>query len=605
MANFMGKILRINLTSKEITIESVREEDETKYIGGPGVAAAIFTREVSPDVDAFDKHNYLIFSAGPLCGTMVPFCGRHFLMAKSPLTGIIGESSAGGFFGREMRAAGYDHIIITGKSENPVYLWINDENVEIREAGDLWGKGIKESEKKIQTLVNESKAKVAVIGPAGENLVKYACIMSEEDHAAGRCGMGAVMGSKKLKGIAIRGTNKILASDKEKLKEPVNTLREMTKNSPMAQVMSELGTLVHMDNYVSAGDVPIKNFTESRWRGTKKIGAYAVKERGDVKHYGCFNCPVACRGKIKYNEEWVEWPEYEALAMIGSNLYVDDLEEIIKWNLIANDLGLDVISLGSTIAVFLESLERGLLDIDPEELGYEKDPENPEKYNIWGVTEPIEKIIRMIGERKDIGDRLALGVKQFCENSKLPDDLNVTGKGLEVPAHEPRANNMTALDYATTSRGAYHCFEPLHLSFVMNLKTDIGLSERIDPFSTGEELVSAVKKVQDASEAFIACGGCIFGFHMTSAVKPWIDSLNSVVGSSYSIEEWMKAGEEIFNLKRKYNLQCGITKEDDTVGSRFFTPIPKGGTKKNVPPLDLLVQDYYKLRKWDAEGRPQ
>ncbi|TFG04068.1 MAG: hypothetical protein EU539_11635 [Promethearchaeota archaeon] len=601
----MSKILRVNLDSQDIRIEEVKEEDENKYIGGAGVAAAIFTREVPADIDAYDGQNLLIFSVGPLCGTPVPFCGRHFLMAKSPLTDIIGESSAGGFFGKELKSAGFDHVIIKGKSEKPVFLWISDGKAELKDATDLWGKGIYETEDQIKKMLSDDKIKIASIGPAGENLVKYASIMSEGDHAAGRTGMGAVMGSKKLKAIAVRGTNKIPVHDKNALSEPIKEMRQMAKETPHAQVMTELGTLVHMDNYVSAGDVPIKNFSLSRWKGTKSIGAYAVKERGEIKHYGCFNCPVACRGKIEYEGDWVAWPEYEMLAMMGSNLFIDDLEALIKWNGILNDHGIDCISLGNTLGVFLEVLERNLLDVNPEDLGFKKNPENENEFVIWGATEPIDKLIDMVVHREGIGNDLAEGVSRFIKNKDLPEDLNTTGKKLEVPAHEPRANNMTALDYATNSRGAYHCFEPLHLSFVMNLKKDIGLDERIDAFSAGDDAIEAVKKIQDASEALTACGGCIFGFHYTDKIGPWVNALSAVTGRNYDNDSWMKAGEDIFNLKRKYNMKCGITKDDDTVGARYFTPISKGGTKKNVPPLKDMVEQYYKLRSWNAKGAPQ
>ncbi len=563
------------------------------------------TREVPSDTDPYDGKNLLIFSVGPFCGTAVPFCGRHFVMAKSPLTGILGESSSGGFFGKELKSAGFDHVVIQGKSEKPVYLWIQDGKVEIRDATELWGKkGVYSTEMELKKSIGDDKIKIASIGPAGENLVRYAAIMSEEDHAAGRTGMGAVMGSKKLKAIAVRGTNKIPVQNKENLMSASKKIRQMAKESSHAEVMSELGTCVHMDNYVSSGDVPIKNFTLSRWKPTKSIGAFAIRERGEVKHYGCFNCPVACRGKIEYEGDWVVWPEYEMLAMMGSNLFIADLEAIIKWNLMVNDYGIDCISLGNTLACFLEAAERKLLDVNLDDLGFKTDPEKEGSYQIWGATEPIEKLIKMVAYREGIGNDIADGVRKFCEIKNLPDDLATHGKGLEIPAHEPRANNMTALDYATSSRGAYHCYEPLHFSFVMNLKKEIGITERIEPFTSDEFTISAVKKIQDAGEAFTACGGCIFGFHYAFEITPWIEALNAITGSSHIVDTWMKCGKDIFNMKRKYNLDCGITKEDDTIGTRFFTPISKGGTKKNVPPLNELVEKYYELRGWDKEGRP-
>ncbi|MFX0175909.1 MAG: aldehyde ferredoxin oxidoreductase family protein [Candidatus Hodarchaeota archaeon] len=600
----MGKILRVNLATKKISIEDVTQSDEIKYIGGAGVAAAIFNSEVSPDINAFDGENLLIFSVGPFCGTSVPFCGRHFVMAKSPLTKILGESSAGGFFGKEMKSAGFDHIIIQGKSEKPVYLWINNDKVEIIDASDIWKAGTKETEAKIKKSIGDNNIKVASIGPAGVNLVKFAAIISETQHAAGRCGMGAVMGSKNLKAIAIKGDGQVIINNEEMLNDAVKEIRNMVKEDPMANVMKDTGTLVHMDNYVGMGDVPIKNYTISKWLGTKMIGFYALQEKYKIKHYACFNCPVACRAFINYEGEMVAWPEYETLAMMGSLLFIDDLEAIIKWNGILNDLGLDTISLGSTLGAFLEAMDRKLLNLQLQDLGFEPDPENPNEFKIWGSIEPIEKLFFKIAQREEIGDELAEGVRTFCRNNGLPEDLESHGKGLEIPAHEPRCNNMTALDYATSSRGAYHCYEPMHLSSMANRKIDIGLSEKVDRFAI-DEAVDAVVKMQDACEAYSAAGGCIFGFWYSSYIEPWVKALNAITGNTYTIEKWMEAGRAIFNLKRKFNLSCGITKEDDTIGSRFFNAIPKGGTRKNIPPVRDMVKKYYNVRDWDENGHPK
>ena len=595
----MGKILRIDLGSGIFTTENIDPELEEKYIGGAGVAAAIFINEVPPNIDPFDEQNLLIFSVGPICGTAIPYCGRHFVMAKSPLTGILGESSAGGFFGNELKRTGYDHIIISGSSENPVYLWIYDDNVEIRDATELWGKGTRETEDLLFKEIDDDKAKITSIGPAGENLVKFSSIMSEKSHAAGRCGMGAVMGSKNLKAIVVHGTKDVPIANKDNLMDSAREIRTFGKTFPLSVAMQEVGTPGHMDNYVSVGDVPIKNFTLSRWKGTKSIGYYALKDKYESQHYSCFNCLTACRGKIKFNNDWVEWPEYEFLAMLGSNLLVDDLDTLVKWNIMVNDYGIDCISLGGVLAVFLEAIERKLIDINYDELGFEKVPESDE-YNIWSAVSAIENLITLIAFRKEIGDDLADGTRLLCQKYSLPDDLNIQGKGLEVPAHEPRSNNMTALDLATSSRGAYHGFEPLHLSFAANLKKEIGLTERIDPYNTIES-VSAVKKIQDASEAYTATGGCIFGFWYSSEITPWVNALNAITGRSYTVEDWVQIGEKLFNMKRNYNEKCGITKKDDSIGSRFSIPIPKGGTKQNVPPLKEMLQQYYSLRGWNVD----
>jgi len=593
----IAKILRIDLETKNIDYEDYSDEDEVNLIGGMGLATAIFTREVEPEIDAFDGNNLMIFSVGPFCGTAIPFCGRYFITAKSPLTKILGEASSGGFFGKELKSAGFDLVIIKGKSQSPVYLWINDGVVEIKDASELWGKGTQETDEKLKDLLGNDKIKVATIGPAGENLVKYACIINDKHHAAGRCGMGAVMGSKNLKAIAVSGSGKILVEDKDKVNDAAKELRELLKTSGLGMVMADSGTPVHIDSMASVGDINIKNYTEGRWIGIKKIGAKALQARGEVKMHGCFNCPTACRGFVEFNGEWVTRPEYETLGMLGSNLMVNDLEALIKWNLIVNDLGLDSISLGAVLGCFLESIERKLIDVNLSDFGFTKE-------NIWGAVDPIEKLFTKIAYREGIGDDLAEGVRNFCYVKGLPDELSMHGKGLEIPAHEPRANNLTALDYATSPRGAYHCYEPMHLSSYMNQKEEIGLTEQVDRFGTGDDVAEAVVKIQDGSEAYSACGGCIFGFWFIHKLTPWINGLNGITGRSYTVDDFMKAGQDIVRMKRIFNVKCGISKADDDFGKRFYTPLDKGGSKQNVPPLGGLLEKYYQIRGWDAQGKP-
>ena len=594
--------MNIDLNTEQIEIGEIKALDEQQYIGGMGVATAYFIREVAPEIRPFEEGNLLIFAVGPFCGTSVPFCGRHFVISKSPLTGILGESSAGGFFGKELKATGFDYVVVRGKSVKPVYLSIMDGTVSIHSAEDLWGKGTQDGDALLKKMVNDEKAKVAIIGPAGEKLVKYAGIISDSNHAAGRCGLGTVMGDKKLKAIVVRGSAKPPVQDSEALATAVKKIQNLAKESLFASLMATSGTPLHFDTMAINGDIVIKNWLLPRWGGVNKLGANAIKNRGDAKRVACFNCPIACRQLIEYEGNWVSRPEYETLAMLGSNLLVDDLETLIKWNLLVNDLGVDSISLGGCIAMFLESAERNLLDVDLDKLGFVLNPETQE-WEIWGSKPGIEKLIQLIAYREGIGNELAEGVRQFCKSKNLPEDLAIHVKGFEVPAHEPRASNMTALDYATSPRGAYHCYEPMQVSFNMNLKVELGIDKIVDRFGA-EEPVEVVKKIQDAGEAYSACGGCIFGFWFIHEITPWIEALNAITGRSYTIESWMAAGERIFNLKRAYNIDCGITKSEDSLNSRFFTPFTKGGARKRVPPLEEMLAKYYKLRGWDVNGRP-
>ncbi|MBN2153726.1 MAG: hypothetical protein JW839_19875, partial [Candidatus Lokiarchaeota archaeon] len=422
--------------------------------------------------------------------------------------------------------------------------------------------------------------------------------------ACGRTGMGAVWGSKKLKAIAVRGTGKPHVEHADRLAEAVKTAMPLVKGSLFAGVLSNYGTPANYSNE-AIGDVPIKNYQESRWKGNKSIDHEALLKR-KVDSHGCFSCPVRCTGIVEYEGRKVRWPEYETLAMLGSQLLVDDLDTIIKWNVLVDDLGIDTISLGACVAGLLEAIEKKLLKIDPTTLGFEPGSEP------WGNKAAIELIFGMISRREGIGDDLADGIKRFVEKHGLPAAMSTHGKGLEVPAHEPRANNMTALDYFTEPRGAYHCNTPMALSSNMNFKKELGLTGMIDKFSTysadGKEgkdaSVEAVVKIQDAGEAYSACGGCIFGFQVLDTIQVWIDALNAITGRDYDVNSWMAAGETIFNLKRSYNVKCGITRADDTVGSRFFTKIEKGGTKKNVPPIKKLLPRYYEFRGWTQDGVP-
>nr|MDO8083170.1 aldehyde ferredoxin oxidoreductase family protein [Candidatus Sigynarchaeum springense] len=609
-----SKIFRVNLSSGTISIEDTKQEDMERYIGGQGVAAAMFTREVPPSTDAFDPANEIIFSVGPFCGTTVPLCGRHFVLSKSPLTGLIGEASSGGFFGKELKCTGFDHVVIAGKSAKPVYILIRDGVASIKDASGLWGKGTRDTEAGIKKELGDDTVKVASIGPAGENLVRFASIMNEHDRAAGRCGLGAVMGFKMLKAIAVKGTGKAPVGNDAALKDASQKLRDLIKASPQAGAYSSFGTPAGMDSMESYGDIPVNNYRESRWKGNKGLGAEALAKRGEIKKHGCFNCPVACTGLVKHGEEFVRWPEYETLAMLGSNLLVGDLESIIRWNVLINDLGMDTVSIGAVLGAFLEAVEKGALEANLDELGFTKEviPEKGEAYKIWGSVPAIEKLVAMIARREGIGNDLAEGTKRFVKTRSLPADLATHGKGLEVPAHEPRACDMTALDYATTPRGAYHCYMPVHLILNMNLKKDIGIDKAIDRFSANtadgknglDVTAEVVVKVQNAAEAYSACGGCIFGFEFVSEVTPWLAALNAITGKDRTLDDWMHAGQRLIDLKRAYSIKCGITKADDTLGPRFFQAIAKGGTKQHVPPLDQLLPRYYALRGWDPEGRP-
>jgi aldehyde:ferredoxin oxidoreductase len=409
------------------------------------------------------------------------------------------------------------------------------------------------------------------------------------------------MGSKNLKAIALHGSEKTEVKDPVALKKAIKEIQQLLDESPMEGVYKQFGTPAGVDSMMGVGDVPIKNYSLSRWSPAREVGANAIFANKEVKKHHCYACPTGCTGLLEYEGEWVRWPEYETLVMMGVNIMVNDLDALIRWNVLINDLGMDTISLGAVIAMFLEAANSGRLPVKLEDLGFVPDPENRVNFQTWGSVQAIEALIKQIAYREDeIPHELGEGVRAFCEKYNLPEKFQTHVKGLEVPAHEPRSNNMTALDYITTPRGAFHCYMPMHLSTSMNYKKDIGLDTAVNRFDS-EAAPETVIKVQDASEAFSACGGCIFGFNFVPLIQPWVDCLNAITEKNYTVDSWMKVGERLINLKRAFNNAAGQTKADDRLSERFLTAIPKGGTKKNIPPTKEMLEKYYKLRKWDIK----
>jgi len=463
---FCGKLIRVDLSSKRVTVESLNEESFRKYLSGSGLAAKILYEEFDNTLEPLHPEVPLAIVAGLLTGTPVPSACKLSICARSPQTGIWDEATVGGYFGAELKFAGYDGLIITGKSKNPVYIWISQDKVRINSAEHLWGK---DTFTTTERLLKEThpKARVACIGQAGENLCGIASVMIDgwESRAAARGGMGAVMGSKNLKAVVLRGTKRPQVKEKEDLissiRETLPFLRGTTEG------LHKFGTAVGMYSGVEpSGDLPIKNFLQGKWEeGAKKTTGETLVERFLEKHYGCFSCPIRCgkiiKLKIGGEERLMHGPEYESNAALGALCLNDNLEQISLANELCNRYGLDTISTGSAIAFAMEAFEKELisiLDTDGLELK-------------WGNTEAIIKLIHKIAKREGIGDILADGTKKAAEKiGKNSIEFAIHVKGLELPLHDPRAFVSMALTYATGNRGACHLDSLILLREVFLLK---------------------------------------------------------------------------------------------------------------------------------------
>lgn len=601
MKGYIGNILRIDLTTGDVKEEKLNEKVARKYIGGSGLGAKILFEETDEKTDPLGADNVLIFMTGPLTGTIVPTSGRHAVVAKSPLTGIWGEGDVGGHWGIGLKKAGYDGIIIKGKSPKPVYLWINDGNVEIRDAAHLWGKDTFETDKLVKEETNE-KAVVSAIGQAGENLVKIASIMTDglDARAVGRSGLGAVMGSKNLKAIAVYGNRKIEVAQKDKLKQLTKKLApEMLKKAKGMHDYGTAGGLITME-YV--GDLPIRNWTQGKWEeGANEISGQKMAETILTRNYYCGSCVIGCGRTVKLDSgdyAGVEQagPEYETLASLGALCLVDDLNAIALANEWCNRYGIDTISTGGVIAFAMEAYEHGLIT---------KEDTGGMEIN-WGDSDVMLELIHRIAHRKGIGDLLAEGVKKAADKiGGIAPEFAIHSKGLEFPAHDPRAYNSIAVGYATSNRGACHLQAFSH-GFEKGLTMpEVGYPESRDRFEVdGKGVMTA--KAQNLMCMFDSIKMCKFSLFGGITITDMVNFLNYVTGWDMDIDEFMQAGERMFNLKRLYNVRCGISRKDDTIPGRILTHKRKeGGAAENLPPLGRMLSEYYDYRGWTQEGIPK
>jgi len=590
MYGWSGKILRVNLTTGAITKQATDPKDAALFLGARGLGDKIFIDEVDPKVDPLSHENKLIIATGPFCGTFAPSGGRYHVVTKGPLTGAIAGSNSGGSFGPELHYAGYDALVVEGKAAKPVYLWIKDDQVEIRDASHLWGKWIPDT---TDMLRNETdpEAKIACIGPAGEKQVLFASIMNEMHRAAGRSGVGAVMGSKNLKAVAVVGTNPVKVADPKGFEAAVMSARKKVQEHPVGGAgLKAYGTDVLINILNEIGSLPTRNYQESYFPTANKVGGESLAANILVRPKGCFSCIISCGRVIRVTEPKYagegEGPEYEAAWSMGPDCAIDNLNALAKANMLCNELGLDSITMGATVACAMELHEAGFLP--------EKDADGIDI--TFGNADALVELTRKTGLREGIGDKLAMGSYRLASLYGHPE-LSMTVKKQEMPAYDPRGIQGIGLEYATCNRGACHV-----KGYTIAVEV-LGCGAKLDPHDTKDKPFWT-KLFQDLTAAVDASGGCIFGtFGMDGS--DYAAMISALTGVTYTTEDYIKAGERIWNLERLFNLRAGLTAKEDTLPERMFkSPVKNGPAKGGVSHVPEMLPEYYKLRGWDEKGVP-
>lgn len=608
---YAGQYLRVNLTTGQIDTLTLPVAWAEGYLGGNGVGAKILWDEVPPAADPLSPENRLIVATGPLCGSLMPNSSRLEFVAKSPLTGIYGDSNAGGHFGPELKLAGYDLIVFEGKAPQPVYLFIHDGQVELRDARHLWGLGGFETERRIQRENHDPQVKTAVIGQAGENLVRYAAIMITWDRHAARSGMGTVMGSKNLKAVAVRGTKGLkIANPAEHRALALRMHRRIRQNEffPGVQRYGTPGLVALMH---PMGRFPTKNFQYGSFDGSDDISGETLRETCLVRDTSCFNCPVGC-DKV-YEVRQGEFAglrlgsvEYETLNSLGACVQNRDLPALLRGNYLCDDWGLDTISAGRAIAFALELVEKGVLtraDCDGLDMS-------------WGNPLTILELLRKIAFREGIGDLLAEGAARAVKIiGRGAERYAMHVKGQDIPAQDGRAQQSMGLAHVTSNRGADHlkAFPVLdetgYPSEAVRRYGEQYLPELVDPLATKYKAM-LVKDGEDFGAVVDSSGNCKSGGTFVMAEVYWqeqADAIGTLTGMEMDVPALKRIGERIYNLQRCYNVLHGITHADDVLPWRFTQiPSPSGHARGSVCQVETMLADYYRLRGWDSKtGSPR
>ncbi|MDD3876119.1 MAG: aldehyde ferredoxin oxidoreductase family protein [Bacteroidales bacterium] len=589
---YHGRLLRINLSNKTVQKENIPEKLLLDYIGGRGLGTKLLYDEVPSGTDALSPNNTIYYVTGPFNGTGATTSSRFSAVTKSPLTGTVGGCNSGGHFGVILKATGFDVIAIEGKATGPSYIFVNGEDVEIRNAGHLWGKNIPET---TDLLLAEagSKAAVSCIGPAGEEQLLLACIINDKNHALGRGGMGAVMGSKNLKALVVAGENKTPVADEAKVNEVKKSWQSFIGEAPLTKdVLKEHGTpsLARVIN--SYGAFPVKNFQEGVFNDVDSISAETFKELYYTKSEPCRGCTIGCAHLSKTATRSGKGPEFESLWSLGALCNISDFEAIVNANYNCNELGIDTISAGSSIACAMELSERGYFDADAQKLIHDALGRELK----FGDAEAMLKLSILTGKGEGIGKYISMGSKRLAEKYGHPE-LAMQVKGLELPAYDARGFKGMSIAYATSNRGG------CHLRCYTVAPEGVATPFAIDRFE-GKGKSMLVKLYQENTAMIDSMGVCLF---TAFALNPslYAQYLSAVTGVEITADAYLKTGERIWNLERLYNNREGFTQKDDNLPNRILNePFPSGKSKGVKIDLQPLLQEYYSIRGWSKEGLP-
>jgi len=591
---YLGRLLEVDLTAGSVNEEDLNEKYAESFVGGSGLAARYLCDLTDENTDPLGPDNPLIFMAGPLTGTRAPSCGRCVICARSPQTGLWGESNMGGFLGPQLRFAGYDGLVVKGRAERPVYLLIEDGQAELRDGSRLWGLDTYDTQQAIKAELGDRSWRVACIGPAGENLVKYAAIIADEGRAAGRSGLGAVMGSKRLKAVACRGSGKIPVAEPEVLEQRARDAVTLLKDDVSTQVFRETGTAGSANVMSLFGNMPNKYFTQGTFDQVDKISGSTISETILVGSSGCYGCVVQCGRRVRISEgpyllEETDGPEYETVAALGSMLLIDDLAAVCHMNRQCNSYGMDTISTGVTLGLAYHLYDKGIIGAgDTDGLALR-----------WGDPQPAILLIEKTARREGLGKLLAEGSLSLARHYGV-DELAAQVNGLEVGMHDPRTSGGVTLSYLTSPRGACHNKSDTYWLDVGRTMEDldIGFTDRFEEQGKAE-LVVRHQNWRSACDALVSC------------IMPYLPSddlvamLSAATGWEVTKADLLLTGERIINLKRLLNLRWGLDVKNERLPRLLMEPLSDGGTAGYVPDVERLLADYYRVRQWDrGTGRP-
>ena len=579
MRGWTGKALCVDLTEGTVELRALDEALLRDYLGGRGLGVRLVA-ERGPGIDPLSPDNPLVFATGPLTATPVPTAGRFCLVSRSPLTGTVFDCNSGGRFGVQLKRSGVDALVVTGRASSPAYISVTEEGAEIKDASSLWGKEVPEASRELEEREGRG-ASVACIGPAGERGALLAGVMNDVHRAAARGGLGAVMGSKRLKAVVARGGEAVGVADPDRLRYVIKESYRWIKANPVtSQGLPLYGTAILVNLLNELGAFPSHNFRHSSFPGAEEISGEALAEALLVKRKACWGCPIGCARVTRSGDEAGEGPEYESLWALGAQCGVGDLEAVARANYLCNRVGLDTISTGSTIGCAMELRERGLLPGGP----------------LFGRAEDMLESVRALSEGKGLGEELGRGSLRLAASRGAPE-LAMQVKGLELPAYDPRGLQGQGLSFATSNRGG------CHLRAYLVGPEVLGIPKLVDRFSTRDKpgLTIFYQHINAAVDSLVLCRFLQFSVSDDHLAR----FLSATTGVTYKAADLHRIGERIWNLERSFNLACGVEASADTLPPRLLEePVEEGPARGRVVMLEEMLPLYYRARGWTEEGVP-